>query len=143
MTIKTMGKNFATVANNTMELISNFRTTDPEKVTVIHGNLVLKNDTTYNNSIRVEGDIIGKNGREYDLRVNGNITAWGDINAMHIDAWDIIVRNITAYGNIHAKGKIHTGFILCEKLTRVAGTKLVCKNLIEKRSTYMFEEVKR
>jgi len=74
---------------------------------IIKGDLILKKDTTFNESIKVEGDIKGW----FNLRVKGdiyagdidarNIDAWdiyaGDIDARNIDAWDIDARNIDAW----------------------------------------------
>jgi len=58
------------------------------------GDLILKKDMVFKDSINVEGNIICKNGR-FNLTVDGSITAT-DINA-----WDINARNINA-GNINA-----------------------------------------
>jgi len=63
---------------------------------IIKGDLILTKDTTFSESIKVEGDIKGY----YNLKVAGNIDAW-DINAMDIDARNIDARNIDA-GNIDA-----------------------------------------
>ena len=58
----------------------------------------------------------------------GNINAWninaGDIDARNIDAWDI-----------------DASFIVCEKrIKKIATAKTVCRNIIEKRSSYKKEE---
>ena len=113
----------------------------------------MKKDTTYNNSIRVEGDIVGKDGQRYDLYVNGdieamsievgNITSRGSTNAWNINTGDITAFDINVIENIQAGGEIIADFILCESLIQPEGKKLVCKNLIEKRSTYKLKEVKR
>lgn len=57
----------------------------------IKGNLELKKDTTFNESIMVEGNITGI----FDLTVKGNIDA-GDIDARNINAWDIDAGDISA-----------------------------------------------
>ena len=64
--------------------------------------LVLTEDTTFDESIKVEGNISGR----FNLKVAGdidarNIDAW-DIVARNIDVWDIVARNIDA-GNIVAR----------------------------------------
>jgi hypothetical protein len=86
--------------------------------TIIKGNLVMDKDMEYEGDLIVEGNILGKNGKRYDLKVNGNITA-GNIIARDIDAWNITASNITANditaGDIHAgnitAGDIHAGNI--------------------------------
>ena len=78
------------------------------------GDLILKKDMVFKDSINVEGNIICKNER-FNLTVDGSITAtdisaWnisarninaGNINAGNINAWDINAWNISA-GNINA-----------------------------------------
>jgi hypothetical protein len=60
---------------------------------IIKGNLILTEDTTFNESIKVEGNIRGY----CNLKVIGDINAW-DINARNINAWDIIIcRNYTKF----------------------------------------------
>jgi hypothetical protein len=86
----------------------------------IQGDLILEKDTTFSESIKVNGSIFGKNGLRFSLTVYGdldandiivwditakninaedinawNITAW-NINAEDINAWDITAKNITA-----------------------------------------------
>ena len=65
-------------------------------------------DMEYEGDLIVEGNILGKNGKRYDLKVNGNITA-GNIIARDIDAWNITASNITA--NDITAGDIHAGNI--------------------------------
>ena len=64
--------------------------------------LVLTEDTTFDESIEVEGNITGR----FDLKVAGNIVAGdivaNDIVARNIDAWDIVARNIVAFAFIIA-----------------------------------------
>jgi hypothetical protein len=62
---------------------------------LIQGDLVLEKDTTFHESIKVEGDILGKDGKRFSLTVNGDINA-GDINAGDIDADDINANDINA-----------------------------------------------
>ena len=57
---------------------------------IIEGNLILDKDTIFDESLEVHGSILGKNGKRYNLTVNGNITA------EDITAWDISAKNITA-----------------------------------------------
>ena len=74
----------------------------------IKGNLILKGNTEYSESIDVEGHIICESER-FSLKVAGNINAW-DITAWNITARDIIAWNINA-GNITA-GNINAGNII-------------------------------
>ena len=99
-------KKSMSVAKNAAELGSNLRKTDSEKITVIYGNLVLKKNTTFENSIRVEGDIVGKDGMRYDLKVKGNIFASGLIIVNGINAWNIYAQFIRAR-NIKARDVIY------------------------------------
>ena len=57
---------------------------------IIEGNLILDDDTVFDESLEVHGSIIGKNGNRYNLTVNGNISA------RDMSTWDITARNITA-----------------------------------------------
>ena len=83
----------------------------------ITGNLILKEDTKINESLKVEGDIISEN-RKFNLIVAGNI-----------DAWDIVARNIDAR-NIDA-GNI----VFCEKINReTLKGEIKAKILVENRS---------
>jgi hypothetical protein len=76
----------------------------------IKGDLILKKDTIFDESIKVEGNIEG----EFNLTVKGNIDAWDidaeDIYAMNIDAGDIDAQNIVAQ-NIDASN-IYAGNIV-------------------------------
>ena len=62
---------------------------------IIEGNLILDDATFFDESLEVHGSILGKNGKRYNLTVNGNITA-GDITAWNITADDITALDITA-----------------------------------------------
>jgi hypothetical protein len=135
----------------------------------IKGNLILKKDTVFDDSIVVEGSIQGEDGNRYTLKVKGNIDcnninchnidAWninagninaGDINALNINALNINAGNINAgnidawnidAGNINA-GNINASFILCESIKQEEGSKLIAKNVITKRSGYERKEQK-
>jgi len=59
----------------------------------IDGDLLLEEDTTFDESIKVDGDIRCEDGKRFDLKVHGHIDAWNidalDIDALNIDAWNI------------------------------------------------------
>ena len=87
---------------------------------IIKGDLILTEDTTFNESIKVEGNIRGY----FNLKVTGNINAqninaWDinarDIDARNIDAWEINARNIDAWNIIIEKRikKIKTAKTIC------------------------------
>jgi hypothetical protein len=80
---------------------------------VIKGDLTLTKDTVFEESIKVEGHIKGKDNERFNLRVAGNINAWdidaGDIDAVNINAGNINARDIDAV-NIDA-GDIDAGDI--------------------------------
>ena len=67
---------------------------------VIKSDLVLKKDTTFNESIRVEGNIRCEGGR-HDLTVKGDVLAWdisaGNVSARDISALDISALDISAW----------------------------------------------
>ena len=92
----------------------------------IKGNLELTEDTVFDESITVQGDIICKDGSWFSLKVAGDIDAW-DINARDIDAL-----------NINAKGKFEAAFVLCETLK--VKLRAIYKHSITKRSSYEKKE---
>ena len=94
----------------------------------IKGDLILKKDTIFKESITVEGNIKGR----FDLKVEGNIDCL-DIDCGNIDCWDINCRNIDCLDIIY-----------CEKLTKKTnGAKIRCKVFIDKRSTLEIKEVEK
>jgi CRISPR/Cas system-associated protein endoribonuclease Cas2 len=62
---------------------------------IIQGDLILEDDTTFYESIKVKGNILGKDGKRFPLTVYGNITA-NNIYALNIDTNNITAKNITA-----------------------------------------------
>ena len=122
--------------------------TSNNKVKVIKGDLILKKDTVFKTSIKVEGNIQGY----YDLKVAGNIDAsninasninardidaWNinamDINAMDINASNIDARDIDAWNinasNINARDIDAWDIICCDKIK--VKLKVLCKFLIK------------
>ena len=96
----------------------------------IKGDLILKKDTTFSESIKVKGDIKGY----YNLKVAGNIDAW-NINAGDIDARNIDARNIDA-GNINALD------IICEKrIKKLKTSKTVCRIYVKNKYSLARKEV--
>jgi len=104
----------------------------------IKGDLILEKNTTFEESIKVEGDIKGY----FDLKVNGNINAW-NINALNINAWDITALNINAWDinawditalNINA-WDINAWDIICEKRIKKSKTsKTICRVFVTDKS---------
>jgi len=96
---------------------------------IIKGDLILTEDTTFTESIKVEGNIKGY----YNLKVAGNINAW-DINAGNINAWDINAGNIDA-GNIDARN-INAWDIVCEKRIKARKEyKTICRVFVQDKSS--------
>ena len=92
---------------------------------IIKGDLILTEDTTFTESIKVEGNIKGY----YNLKVAGNINAW-DINARNIDAWDINAGDIDV-GNINARD-IDAMDIICEKRIKAEKEyKTICRVFVQ------------
>ena len=102
---------------------------------IIKGDLILKEDTTFDEDIKVEGNIKGC----FDLKVKGNINAM-NINAMNINAMNINAMNINAWninaGDINA-GDINAGDIIYYavcfaykniKCTSIKGRRINCKH---------------
>ena len=64
--------------------------------TTIKGNLILTKDTVFDESIVVEGSILGKDGFRYDLKVKGDINCY-DIDCYNIDCHNIVCNNIVCH----------------------------------------------
>ena len=132
---------------------------------IIKGNLILTKDTTFSESIKVEGDIKGY----YNLKVAGNINARnidagnidagnidarnidaGNIDAGNIDAWNINARNIDA-GNIDAGNidawninarNIDARDIVCEKrIKKLKTSKTICRVYVKNKYSLVRQEV--
>ena len=85
----------------------------------IKGDLRLTKDTTYKESIEVEGNINGY----YNLKVVGNIDA-RNIDVLNIDAWDIDALNI-----------------ICEtRVKKSESSKTRCRVYIRNKSKIQFKE---
>jgi len=122
----------------------------------IKGDLILKENTTFDESIKVEGDIKGY----FNLKVMGNINAMNidarDIDAMNINAmiinardinaWDINARDIDAMNinamNIDARD-IDAMNIICEKrIKKNKYNKTICRIYITNKSKLIKKEHK-
>ena len=102
----------------------------------IKGDLVLTKDTTFDESIKVEGDIRGY----FNLKVIGNIAcrniACWDIDCLNIACRNIACRNIDC-GNIDCRDIIY-----CETVKAKAGCKIKAKAVIRNRSKLPIKEWK-
>ena len=111
---------------------------------IIKHDLILTEDTTFGESIEVEGDIKGN----YNLTVEGDIDARNinaedidalDINAWNIDAVDIDAGNIDAY-DIIARN-IDARDIICESRVKKSKTaKTICRVYVKNRSKLVRKE---
>jgi len=54
----------------------------------IHGDLILEKDTEYNESLTVEGNILGKDVNRYNLKV------CGDLDCLNLNCWNLDCRNL-------------------------------------------------
>ena len=92
----------------------------------IKGDLILTEDTTFNESIIVEGHIKG----DYDLKVYGKIYCRNiycrNINCLNIYCWNINCGNI----------------VCCDKIKVKKGCKVICKFLIKDRFNLKVKEWK-
>ena len=105
---------------------------------IIKGDLILKKYTTFEESIKVEGNIKGY----FDLKVIGNIDALNidarNINARNIDALDISALDIVAL-DISALDisawNIDAWNIICEKrIKKYEAAKTICRVFIQNKS---------
>jgi len=96
-----------------------------------NSDLILTENTVFNDSITVRGDIICKDGL-------WNINA-DNINAFNINAQDITAFNINA-DNITAQD-INAWDIICEKRIKLIETsKTICRILIQEKSKLKLKE---
>jgi len=127
----------------------------------IHGDLILTKDTTFNESIIVEGNIKGY----FDLKVKGdidcvnidcgnidcgnidcrnidcrNIDCW-DIDCWDIDCWDIDCGNIDCW-DIDCRNIDCRNIVYCDKIKVRKGCKVICKVLIKDRFSVERKEQK-
>ena len=138
---------------------------------IIKGDLILEEDTIFNESIRVKGSIKGY----FNLNVCGNIDC-RDIDCRNIDCRDIVCRNIycrdidcgnidcwnidclnidcgnidcrdidcgnIVCGNIDCRNIDCRNIVLCEKIKLRRGCKVKAKMLIQNRSKLEIKEQK-
>ena len=75
----------------------------------IEGNLILKKDTTFNEDLKVKGNIKGN----FNLEVIGNIHCL-NIDCLNIDCWNIHCRDINCW-NIDCRNIIYCNKIKAQK----------------------------
>ena len=67
----------------------------------IKGNLILEKDTTYEDSVTVEGCILGKDGERFNLTIKGNLTCWDlkclDLTCEDLTCWDLTCNDLTCW----------------------------------------------
>jgi len=123
---------------------------------IIKGDLILKEDTIFNESIKVEGSIKGY----FNLNVCGNIVCsnidcrdidcgnidCGNIDCRNIDCGNIDCRNIDCRDidcrNIDCLNIDCLNIVLCEKIKLRRGCKVKAKMLIQNRSKLKVKEQK-
>lgn len=107
----------------------------------IKGDLVMGDDMLLKESITVEGDIKGKDGRWFNLNVKGNINARnidaGNIDALDINALDINARNIICVSREkkHPKVKTMACSIVLNRYNRKRKEVMPEKGVIENEKT--------
>jgi hypothetical protein len=118
----------------------------------IKGNLILEKDTTYEEDLKVDGNILGKDGNRYNLTVKGDINAWcinaWDINVGDINAWDINARDINAWdinvGDINARDISYFAVCFaCYNITckSIKGRRNNCKHFVLDREIKIKDDV--
>ena len=60
----------------------------------IKGNLILEKDTTYEDSLKVEGCILGKDGERFNLTIKGNLNCL-DLTCRNLTCWDLTCWDLT------------------------------------------------
>ena len=67
----------------------------------IKGNLIMKKDMIFNGDLKVEGNILGKNGNIFNLRVNGNLNCRNlncrNLTCRNLDCWNLNCWNLTCF----------------------------------------------
>jgi hypothetical protein len=65
----------------------------------IKGDLILKKDTIIKGDLKVEGNIIGKDGKRFNLRVNGDLNCRNltclDLNCRNLNCWNLTCLDLT------------------------------------------------
>jgi len=83
----------------------------------IKGDLILKKDTTFDEALKVEGNIKGY----FDLKVVGNLDCC-NLNCRNLDCWNLDCRNLDCWN-----------VVCCDKIKVKKGCKVKCKFLIKNR----------
>ena len=93
----------------------------------IKGDLILKKDTTFNEDLKVKGNIQGY----FNLKVFGNIDC-GNIDCWNIDCWNIDCWNIDCW-NIDCRNIDCRNIVFCNKIKckREIKAKKLIKNRFE------------
>ena len=108
---------------------------------IIEGDLILDRDTIFDENLTVKGNILGKDGKRYNLKVRGHVYAMRvytqDINVWNINAQEMDVRDIDARDidvpKIRAR-HISVVIVTCETLIQEPGSKLIAKHVITNRN---------
>ena len=59
----------------------------------IKGNWIMEKDEIINEDLKVEGNILGKNGEIFNLQVKGNLDCW-NLNCCNLNCWDLKCYNL-------------------------------------------------
>lgn len=122
------------------------------KQIVIEGNLVMDRNMSFDGDVTVKGSIIGKDGKWYDLKVNGdlfvncgNVAAglvdiWGDLTVNVISAFHLSARNVIAHTCIDVINKVTasnicTPVLVCDAYALGKGGDLLATNVITNRES--------
>ena len=65
----------------------------------IKGNLILEKDTTFEEDLKVEGNILGKDGEKFNLVVKGNLNCW-NLDCRDLNCWNLDCGNLNC-GNLN------------------------------------------
>ena len=63
---------------------------------VIKGDLVMTEDMTFDEDLVVKGNIFGKNGHKYSLKVNGDLNCF-NLNCFDLNCLDLNCRDLSYY----------------------------------------------
>ena len=62
----------------------------------IKGDLIMEKNMTFNEDLIVKGDILGKNGNKFNLRILGDLNC-NNLNCLNLDCLDLNCLNLNFY----------------------------------------------
>ena len=111
----------------------------------IKGNLILEKDTIFDDNLTVKGNIMGKDGKRFNLTVKGNLDCrnldCGDLdcnnlNCGDLDCWDLNCNNLNCWDlNCNNLNCLNLNFYAIA----IAHKSFKCKSWKAKRNNYIIK----